>query len=97
MVIAIFRARVRPENEDEYYAFADEMGELARSMPGFVSWKVFVAEDGERVSVHEWETAEQLEAWRTHPKHLAAQKLGRQKYYESYTLYVLDEPRTSRF
>lgn len=97
MIVAIFRARIRPENADEYYALADEMGEIARAMPGFVSWKGYFAEDGERVSVHEWENAEALEAWRTHPEHLRIQELGREKFYDEYTLYVMDEPRTSKF
>lgn len=97
MIVAIFRARIRPENADEYYALADEMGEIACAMPGFVSWKGYFAEDGERVSVHEWENAEALEAWRTHPEHLRIQELGREKFYDEYTLYVMDEPRTSKF
>lgn len=97
MIVAIFRAQVRPENADEYYALAEEMGEIARAMPGFVSWKGYFADDGERVSVHEWESAKALEAWRTHPKHLHIQELGREKFYDEYTLYVMDEPRTSKF
>ncbi|AWZ00367.1 antibiotic biosynthesis monooxygenase [Rhodobiaceae bacterium] len=97
MIVAIFRARVRSENADEYYALADEMGDIARAMPGFISWKGYFAEDGERVSVHEWESAQALEAWRTHPEHLRIQELGREKFYDEFTLYVLDDPRTSKF
>ncbi len=97
MIVAIFRARVRPENAEEYYALADKMGEIARAMPGFISWKGYFAEDGERVSVHEWESAQALEAWRTHPEHLRIQEIGREKFYDEYTLYVLDDPRTSKF
>ena len=97
MVVGIFRARVRAENAKEYYELADQMGEVARSMPGFISWKGYFADDGERVSIHEWQTAADLEAWRTHPAHLKVQDLGREKFYDEYTLYVLDEPRLSRF
>lgn len=97
MIVAIFRARVRPENAEEYYALADEMGQIARAMPGFISWKGYFADDGERVSVHEWESAEALEAWRTHSEHLRIQELGRENFYDEYTLYVMDDPRTSKF
>ncbi len=97
MIVAIFRARIRPENADAYYDLADKMGAIARKMPGFISWKGYFADDGERVSVHEWESAEALEAWRTHPEHLRVQELGREKFYDDYTLYVMDEPRTSKF
>jgi len=97
MIVAIFRARVRADNASEYYALADEMGAIAREMPGFISWKGYFSEDGERVSIHEWETPEALEAWRTHPEHLRIQERGRQDFYDEYTLYVMDEPRTSHF
>jgi len=97
MVVAIFRARIRPEAAMEYYALAERMGEIAKSMPGFISWKGYFSEDGERVSIHEWESAEQLRAWREHPEHLAAQERGRRDFYEEYTLYVCEEPRESRY
>ena len=97
MVIAIFRARVRKDNAQQYYALAQEMATIARSMPGFVAWKTYTAEDGERVSIHEWETSEQLAAWRNHPEHVLMQAKGRELFYEDYTLYVCDSPRESRF
>ena len=97
MVVAMFRARIREEYAREYYSLAEEMANIARSMPGFISWKGYTSEDGERVSVHEWESAEQLSAWRNHPDHVEVQSLGREKYYDEYTLYVCDEPRESRF
>jgi heme-degrading monooxygenase HmoA len=97
MVIAVFRARIRSETQEEYYALADQMGEIARAMPGFISWKGYFAEDGERVSIHEWESAEDLRAWREHPEHVKTQARGRERFYEEYTLYVCDDPRESRF
>ena len=97
MVVAIFRARIRPENADAYYALAEEMAKIARSMPGFISWKGYFADDGERISVHEWESAEHLRAWREHPEHVKVQARGRREFYEEYTLYVCEQPRESRF
>jgi heme-degrading monooxygenase HmoA len=35
--------------------------------------------------------------WRTNPEHLAAQKLGRQKYYAEYHLQVCTLTRESKF
>ena len=97
MVVAIFRARVRSDNAQEYYDLADKMAEIARSMPGFISYKGYASDDGERVSIHEWESPEQLADWRNHPNHLEVQKLGRERFYEEYTLYVCNDPRESRF
>jgi heme-degrading monooxygenase HmoA len=97
MVIVIFRSRVRPELVEEYYAHADAMARIARTMPGFISYKGYTAVDGERVSVHEWESAEALRAWRMHPEHVAMQAMGRERFYEDYTLYAMDGPRVSHF
>ena len=97
MIVVIFRSKVREGVEEEYYARADEMAAIARTMPGFISFKAYTADDGERISVHEWESREQLEAWRTHPEHLEMQQYGRDKFYDEYTLYVMESPRESRF
>ena len=46
MIITVFRSRVRPESREEYARWTVRMSELARKMPGYVSHKGFVAEDG---------------------------------------------------
>ena len=97
MIIAAFRSRVKPDQMDEYGALADEMEAIARTLPGFISITGFAAEDGERLSFHEWESAEHLKAWREHPAHQKAQAHGRAHFYDSYTLYVADAPRVARF
>jgi len=93
----VFRSRLRPELGDEYAALADRMSELARTMPGYVSEKNFVAEDGERVTIVEFENEEGLRTWRTNPEHLAAQRLARQKYYTEYHIQVCTLDRESKF
>ncbi len=97
MAIVVFRSRLRPEHTDEFQRLADRMLELAQSMPGFVSYKVYVAADDERCSIIEFESAELLRAWREHPEHREAQRLGRERFYEAYTLQVGEPARESRF
>ena len=97
MVVTIFRSRLRPDNQSQFQDLAREMLELAESMPGFVSYKVYVSEDGERCSIVEFESAEQLQAWRAHPRHREAQEIGRERYYERYSLIVAEPIRESSF
>jgi heme-degrading monooxygenase HmoA len=73
------------------------MAAIARTMPGFVSEKDFFAEDGERVTIVEFEHAEGLHAWRTNPEHRAAQKLARERYYTEYHIQVCTLDRVSKF
>lgn len=97
MIVAVFRARIREDRAAEYYRKAEEMTQIATNMPGFISYKAYTAPDGERVSIHEWESAEHLRAWREHPDHQKVQAYGRENFYREYTLYVCDSPRESRF
>jgi len=97
MVLVVFRSRLRPENAEEFGALADEMMKIATSMPGFVSYKVFAAEDGERCSVIEFESEETLRAWRQHVEHRQAQERGRERFYAEYSLQVAVPDRESRF
>ena len=98
MVLIVFRSRLRPENVEEFEKLAHKLLELAQSMPGFISYKRYLNEDGERCSIIEFETAEQLRAWREHPVHRDAQRMGRERYYQEYHLQVFERAiRESRF
>lgn len=77
MIVTIFRSRLKPGAQDEYGAMAQRMSELARTIPGYISHKGFVAEDGEgeRVTIVEFESEEAQQKWRVHPEHAKAKKM----------------------
>ena len=52
--MTIFRDRVCLEYSEGYAGWARKARDLATQMPGFVSQKSFVAEEGERVSLVEF-------------------------------------------
>ncbi|MBZ0237363.1 MAG: antibiotic biosynthesis monooxygenase [Deltaproteobacteria bacterium] len=95
--LIVFRNRVRPGEEAAYAEAASGMYALAEQMPGFVASKDFVAEDGERLALIEFDSAEHLAAWRHHPDHARAQADGRSRWYTEYSLDVCDVVRSSRF
>jgi heme-degrading monooxygenase HmoA len=97
MIVTVFRSRLRADVREEYVALADRMNEIARTMPGYVSHKGFFAEDGERVTIVEFEHEDGMRAWRMHPEHRAAQKLARERLYEEYSIQVCDVTREARF
>lgn len=97
MIVTVFRSRLRPGLRDEYVALANRMNELAKAMPGYVSHKDFFAEDGERLAIVEFASAEDQRAWRTNVEHRAAQKLAREKYYTEYRIQVCKLERESCF
>jgi len=96
MLVVLFRSKLVPEPEG-YAEMADEMEATARSMPGFIDVKAYKAEDGERLTVVWWEDEETLRAWRTHARHIVAQKAGRDRWYEYYDMDVAEIVRRKRF
>ena len=88
MVVTVFRSHVKPEALQEYMQWVGRMSELARKMPGYISHKGFAADDGERVTIVEFESEEAQRAWATHPDHLEAQRKGRKDFYREFRVQV---------
>jgi heme-degrading monooxygenase HmoA len=97
MVITIFRSRLRPEHREEYERWGEKIHAIAVKMPGFVSIKTFAADDGERVSIVEFESEETMLAWRNQPDHREAQELGRKLFYSEYRIQVCKPVRDYSF
>lgn len=95
--VIVFRSRLRPGIDFEYEARAEQIHALAVTMPGFIAVKTFVAEDGERVTISEFDTAEHLAAWREHPEHLKAQQEGRDRFYTTYAIQICRVERAAEF
>jgi heme-degrading monooxygenase HmoA len=96
MLIVLFRSKLVPE-PDGYGEMAQEMLDLAKTMPGFIDVKAYSADDGERLTVVWWQDEETLRGWRTNARHLVAQKTGRERWYEYYNLEVAEVVRTKEF
>ena len=97
MIVTVFRSRLRSEAVDEYMQWSARMSELARTMPGYISHKGFVAPDGERVTIVEFENEETLRGWSHQPDHLEAKKKGRTDFYSEYRIQVCTVQRQSDF
>jgi heme-degrading monooxygenase HmoA len=97
MIVTVFRSRLREEARAEYLALASRMAALAETVPGFKSRKTFVAEDGERLILVEFENEASQRNWSVNAEHVAAKKKGREFFYSEYTLQVCNVVRESRF
>ncbi len=86
MIVTVFRHRLNPDARDEYSALLGRIVELSKTIPGYVSQKRFTADDGERATIVEFATEEGQRAWATHPEHVAAMKLGREKFYADFKI-----------
>ena len=98
MFLVVFRNRKRSDIDyAAYEADAARMLELAQAQPGYLSFKSYVADDGEVIALSEWVDEAAALAWRRVAEHAEVQGRGRADYYESYTLFACNEPRIHRF
>jgi heme-degrading monooxygenase HmoA len=96
-IVTVFRSRLRDDRSDGYDETADAMEHRARTMPGFVDFKTFLAADGERVSLIVFASREAHDAWRDDPPHRDAQRQGRAGWYEEYSIQVCELVTERRF
>jgi heme-degrading monooxygenase HmoA len=98
MFLVVFRNRKRADIDHAVYgAEANLMEDMARRQPGFMSFKSYIANDGEIIALSEWEDEDAALAWRRVAEHSAAQSRGRSEFYEDYTLFACKHPRIHRF
>jgi heme-degrading monooxygenase HmoA len=92
-VITVFRSNLRDDAPDEYFTLAAELRERAGQIEGFVEQKVFVADDGERLTLVVFDSEAAHDQWRTDPVHRAAQQRGREEFYDAYDITVATSER----
>ena len=97
MLVTVFRSRLNPENQQEYYEWAGRMAALAKTMPGYISHKSFTADDGERVTIVEFADEQSQRVWATNLQHVEAKKKGRSDFYTEYKLQICTVVRESVF
>ena len=95
MIIGILRTRLRPEAQAEYQAWAARISALARQAPGYISHKAYTAEDGERLTLVEFADQAGLAAWARDPDHVAAKKMGRERFFSELRVQVCAVERDS--
>ncbi len=85
--VAMFTSLRRP-GDDGYGAMSARMVELARQQPGFLGMESVRAADGHGITLSYWESPEAIQAWKRDLEHREAQRLGRERWYESFALRV---------
>lgn len=74
---------------------AAEMMELAKRQPGFLG--ADHARDTVGITVSYWESLESIADWRSQADHKYAQEMGREHWYESYTIRICRVEREYSF
>ena len=96
-IVTVFRSRLRPESASQYGPVATEMSQIASTIDGYIDQKSYLADDGERVTVVRFRDWESHRRWAEHPDHLAAQRRGREEFYQWFDISVSEESYSRLF
>ena len=88
MYAVIFKAKTNKLDKD-YFTMAKRMRELAMSEYGCKEFTA-VSEGSNEIAISYWESLEQIKKWKENSEHLIAQKLGVEKWYENYTVEIVE-------
>ncbi|ODS05571.1 antibiotic biosynthesis monooxygenase family protein [Vibrio scophthalmi] len=91
MFAVIFKAQVGVQN-NQYAEMASIMRDLAFNKYNCQDF-VAVTEAGQEVAISYWNSEDDILHWHTDSQHAIAQKLGQEKWYDSYTVEVVEIKR----
>ncbi len=92
---AVIFTSLRAEGDHGYQEMAKRMEALARTQSGFLGFETARNEVG--ISVSYWERLEDITRWKQNAEHLEAQRQGREKWYDQYTLRICKVEREYSF
>lgn len=78
----------RSDGDRGYGAMAERMVEMARAQPGFLGVESARGADGFGITNSYWRDEESILAWKRVVDHLAAQRLGRERWYTHYAVRI---------
>lgn len=99
-IVVIFEYRLRPGVDlAEYAALSQRLEARAASHArfGYIDMHGIETEDGAHIVVERFTDRERMRNWATDPEHRAAQKRGREEFYEWYRVTVSEVERDYGF
>lgn len=85
---AVIFSSQRADGDSGYAAMAEKMARMAAAAPGCIGMESARDEDGFGITVSYWTDEAAIRAWKADASHLAAQHLGKTRWYEQYRLRV---------
>ena len=64
------------------------MARLAEESDGFLGMESYRDADGRGVTISYWRTLNAIRKWGQDPRHLEAQRIGQEIWYEQYSLRI---------
>ena len=81
--MAVIFTSVRTDDAEGYDETDAAMEALAAEQPGYLG-----IESGGKITISYWATEDDARAWKAVADHVAAQRLGRERWYSAYQVRV---------
>lgn len=88
MIAVIFSAEIA-ELDEEYYATAERLRELAFKEYGCTNF-ISSTQGNQEIAISYWPSINHVESWHKNPEHRAAQARGKARWYKSYRVQVTE-------
>ena len=85
---AVIFSSKRTLTEEGYAETATEMVELAEKQSGYLGIESYREGNGKGVTISYWKSMEDIKVWKSNLAHAKAQKSGKEKWYENYTVRI---------
>ena len=92
---AVIFTSIRTDIDEGYGLIADAMATLAEKQPGFLG--VESAQNDVGITVSYWADLDSIKQWKSNSEHLLAQKLGREKWYQTFKTRIAKVERDYEF
>lgn len=84
----IFSSKRSEQDHEEYERASQQMLDLARSQRGFLGVESSRDANGFGITISYWRTLDDIHEWKLNAAHLEVQKLGRSRWYDSFTTTI---------
>ncbi|MBC8241413.1 MAG: antibiotic biosynthesis monooxygenase [Alphaproteobacteria bacterium] len=84
----IFTAQQCDGDEDLYAETSVAMATLAAQQPGYLAHESARDPDGFGITISYWTDEDAIKAWKMNVEHLAAQRLGLDRFYSEFTVRI---------
>ena len=86
--VVIFKARIK-ELDEEYFNTANLLREKALTQFNCQKFEA-LSENNLEIALSYWNSLEDIQAWHKDAEHQVAQRLGKQRWYESFSVEVCE-------
>jgi len=92
---AVIFTSLLSENIEGYNEMATKIETLAKQQPGYLG--IESAHENIGITISYWENSEAIKNWKANIDHQVAQKIGKEKWYQSYKVRICKVEREYEF